>query len=185
MAGPIKIGFSETPERRLTVLATWSPFKLEIAVKIPGTFDLERRLHGCFADCYSHREWFLASPKLLRLIEALKAGTPIEEAIDLNIKAGDIPRLPCGGAAWKSHTRQYMGLIHKVRFAVIRAEKFYGHRRWEGPAVRDLIHLASKRFLTAAEMEVIDDFILNSIERSAELYPSVKARPVSSEGAAQ
>lgn len=89
MNGPIKIGCSRLPEQRLESLTIWSPFPLEIAAAIPGSFRLEINIHDCFADDILHHEWFRATPRLLALIAALNRGIPIERAIDLNDRRGD------------------------------------------------------------------------------------------------
>lgn len=110
MAGPIKIGCAVNPVNRLCGLITWSPFPLEILVTIPGDYTLERNIHHCLADTHSHREWFHPSEKLSGLIAALKAGTPIEEAIDLTKRIGSIRTR----APWGASHRRYMG--YKCRF---------------------------------------------------------------------
>ncbi len=90
MDGPIKIGCSKWPENQLGVYGSWSPFPLEIIVAIPGSIDLEKNIHECFVDCHSHAEWFHASPRLVAAIEALTAGIPVGDAIDLNDRKGNI-----------------------------------------------------------------------------------------------
>jgi hypothetical protein len=84
MPGPVKIGCSEAPAARLDGLMAWSPLPLEIVAMVPGGYDLERNIHECLSDLYSHKEWFRADPRLDALIAALQAGKPIEEAMDLN-----------------------------------------------------------------------------------------------------
>lgn len=75
MQGPVKIGCSHVTEARRLVLSKWSPFKLEIIAKLPGQFDLERRLHNKFRRQHSHCEWFEWSPELQAVIEAINDGT--------------------------------------------------------------------------------------------------------------
>lgn len=70
MDGPIKIGCSSTPEKRLAALAPWSPFPLEMVGSIPGDFGDERTIHRAFAHLHTHREWFLSSPELREFIKA-------------------------------------------------------------------------------------------------------------------
>lgn len=86
--GPIKIGCSELPEQRLKTLAEWSPYELEIAATVPGSFRLERDLHDRFFHLRIHREWFRAGPDLVGLVAALRSGVPLSEAVDLSIKTG-------------------------------------------------------------------------------------------------
>lgn len=85
--GNIKIGYSWVPRRRLESLAAWSPEPLEILVAIDGDGALERRIQERFLDSLSHHEWFRPAPDLLAMIERLRAGVPVEEAIDLPDKA--------------------------------------------------------------------------------------------------
>lgn len=90
MDGPIKIGCGFEPRERLGSYMALSPYPLEIILTIPGNLALERNIHDCFIDCHSHSEWFRAEPRLLAAIEALKAGVPVEEAIDLSKRLGSI-----------------------------------------------------------------------------------------------
>lgn len=48
MDGPIKIGCSEYPQRRLLNLMAWSPFPLELLAQIDGDESVERRFHAAF-----------------------------------------------------------------------------------------------------------------------------------------
>lgn len=75
MDGPIKIGCSESPERRRRALATWSPFELEIIAEIEGDFDLERRFHAFLQPWHERREWFAGSPEVWAVIKAVQAGS--------------------------------------------------------------------------------------------------------------
>jgi len=73
--GPIKIGCSQVPERRLGELTVWSPWPLEIIGTVKGTSRDEVNFHNCFKNCHSHREWFHSTPLLRATIAAvLKAG---------------------------------------------------------------------------------------------------------------
>lgn len=94
MVGPIKIGCSKFLDQRLFNLASWSPYPLEIILSFPGSHKLEHNIHQCFADLHSHKEWFHPGKRLLDAIEAMKAGTPAEDVIDLNAKVGTIIRKP-------------------------------------------------------------------------------------------
>jgi len=81
--GPVKIGCSENPAMRLSTYGTWSPYPLEIVAQIPGSRELEWNIHDCFFDLHSHREWFHPSPRIATVIDKLKAGVAIEQAMDL------------------------------------------------------------------------------------------------------
>lgn len=79
--GPIKIGCSVRPDRRLFNLTIWSPVDLEVIHSIPGDLALERRFHDHFAAEFQRQEWFEASPRLLSAIEALKVGATVDEVL--------------------------------------------------------------------------------------------------------
>lgn len=80
---PVKIGWSNVPASRLDTLASWSPYRLEIAATTPGGRPVERRIHGVFAAQHSHREWFRTSPELDSLIARLAAGEELGSIINL------------------------------------------------------------------------------------------------------
>lgn len=75
MDGPIKIGSSFSPTSRLGALDNWSPFALELVAEIAGEARLERRFHALFYHLHERREWFRPAPELVRVIEAIKAGS--------------------------------------------------------------------------------------------------------------
>lgn len=84
MGGPVKIGCSYIPLRRLENLMVWSPYPLEIAATVDGDFELEIRLHTRFRHLHSHHEWFHEAPELTEAIERIKAGHPIDDAAQLS-----------------------------------------------------------------------------------------------------
>lgn len=86
MEGPVKIGCTYRATQRMDDLMAWSPLPLEIAVQVPGNFDIENRVHAAFYDLHSHKEWFRADPRLTEAIERLQAGEPLEQVVDLNLK---------------------------------------------------------------------------------------------------
>lgn len=167
MDGPIKIGCSKEPEHRLQGLAYWSPVPLEIMAFVPGSFDLERNVHQCFADAHSHKEWFHAIPRLVAAIAAIKAGMPVSEAIDLKDRRGKIVHRPSGGGAWSPAIRSYMSLLTKVRFAVLRAEKVVTNARLHRPKDIDVLieKVRAGHQLTVEDQASIDDFLANPAPR--------------------
>lgn len=92
MRGPIKIGFSEAPMQRLESLARFSPFELEIIATLPGTMALEVNIHSCLWRSHSHHEWFHPTDEVIGLVEAIKRGEAIEDAIDLSARRGSRSR---------------------------------------------------------------------------------------------
>lgn len=79
MDGPIKIGCSDKPAKRLISLSAWSPFELELIGSVPGGFEEESRLHRRFSDLHTRKEWFMSSPALRQTIERILNGEPISE----------------------------------------------------------------------------------------------------------
>lgn len=92
MKGPVKIGISARSAARLFELLEWSPFDLELAHSMPGTYKLERQIQEALADDHLRREWFKPSARVVQLLRDLQSGVPIERAIDLTRKEGEIRR---------------------------------------------------------------------------------------------
>ena len=90
MQGPVKIGSSNIPERRLEALMKWSPYVLEIVATAPGSHALEFNVQDCFYDDLLHHEWFHPSARLDKLMADLRAGVPLADALDLNDRRGDV-----------------------------------------------------------------------------------------------
>ena len=66
--GPIKIGYSASPEARVASLECGSPFPLRVLKTIPGDAKVERSLHDRFAAHRLRGEWFAPHPDLLAFI---------------------------------------------------------------------------------------------------------------------
>lgn len=79
--GPIKIGCSVAANIRLQTLASVSPVRLELLASTPGDHLCESRLHKHFSLQRRHGEWFEASEHLESIIEAVKSGASIDDAI--------------------------------------------------------------------------------------------------------
>lgn len=71
MDGPIKIGCTNMPIRRLKQLGDWCPFPLEIIGTFPGSPADEHEVQRRFAQHRSHGEWFRPAGELLEFIAAL------------------------------------------------------------------------------------------------------------------
>ena len=69
--GPIKIGYSADPQRRLQSLSTASPYPLRLLGVVDGDMALEQALHHRFADHQLEGEWFAPTPDLLEFIANL------------------------------------------------------------------------------------------------------------------
>lgn len=71
-SGPIKIGISKNPKRRLHGLQTTSPYHLKILATKPGDIEEERRLHSKFAHLRLKGEWFQRSQEILDEMMSIK-----------------------------------------------------------------------------------------------------------------
>jgi hypothetical protein len=76
--GPIKIGMSFDPDRRVKDIQTASPEEIRVLAQVSGDQDVERMFHGVFAPDHIRGEWFKRSPTLLEFIRVatLKAKYP-------------------------------------------------------------------------------------------------------------
>lgn len=73
--GPVKIGCSGKPAKRLEAYMNWSPWPLEVVATVPGSFHLEWAFHAKFAHLHTHHEWFREDPELTATIDAIRAGS--------------------------------------------------------------------------------------------------------------
>ena len=69
--GPIKIGWSKDPQKRVRELQTGSPIALTVVHQVAGTTADERRWHKKLSDHRLHGEWFMRDA-------ALRAATTME-----------------------------------------------------------------------------------------------------------
>lgn len=67
----VKIGVSINVPLRTTVLATGSPWPVDLLAVMPGDRAAEKRLHRRFAHLRLKGEWFRAEPELLDFIATL------------------------------------------------------------------------------------------------------------------
>lgn len=66
--GNIKIGWTQSVEQRLEIIAVWSPEPLVCLGAFDGFHTHEQILHRTFAEHRVHREWFRPVPEILELI---------------------------------------------------------------------------------------------------------------------
>lgn len=71
--GPIKIGCSSAPIKRLRAVEIWSPVKLELIGSFAGGHQLEGALHLKFGKDWLHGEWFDWSSELQEIIDEINA----------------------------------------------------------------------------------------------------------------
>jgi hypothetical protein len=187
MTSPIKIGCSEVPQHRLETLMAWSPLPLEVVATIPGKFDLERNIHECLADLHSHREWFNDDGRIAVIIDKLKAGTPIGEAMDLTARVRPMGKK---AAHWTKNPegRLRCSYVMRVNGAIKRAEKALGYSVGEPTAVNDIIarwrgygwiddaHYRAERITpTPEEMATLDAYLADPASYYAAPTPMQRA----------
>lgn len=107
MRGPVKIGCSTLPERRLKDLMIWSPFELEVAARLAGNIRVEQQFHAKFQHLHTHGEWFRPDQELCETIRVIRAG------------AFDLSSLPKAkrlyAAKWSDEQRKHASLSHRIR----------------------------------------------------------------------
>ena len=91
--GPVKIGLSQDPERRLPKLQTGNPRELFLRHVIPGDLTVERGLHQRFAPARIRREWF-GGPQYLPIILAFAAG--LADEMIHSYDGSGVPKLLAG-----------------------------------------------------------------------------------------
>ena len=77
--GPIKIGRSIQPQKRISSLSCASPTPLELIATAPGGAFAESSLHSQFSDLRLHGEWFRPEPELLDFIREVQAGRELPD----------------------------------------------------------------------------------------------------------
>ncbi len=72
--GPIKIGYSRKPLRRVRNLQASNPYTLFVVGLLIGNRDIEASLHQRFAEYWIGGDWFRAGARLLKYIDSLNFG---------------------------------------------------------------------------------------------------------------
>ncbi len=70
-SGPIKVGISECPKKRLSGMQTGSAEKLRLLGTIPGGAHAEGFLHDTFREYHIRGEWFRPHPALIAIVNDL------------------------------------------------------------------------------------------------------------------
>ena len=94
MAGPVKIGGSCHPDKRVGSLADWSPFPLEVIATIEGDYVTERRFHALFEAFHYHREWFHGHADIFAAVAQINAGAFDAATLPAPLCIWKRPRLP-------------------------------------------------------------------------------------------
>lgn len=71
-SGPVKIGTTNDPYKRLLTVQTGNPYKLKIIKIIKGGKNLEKTLHNKFGKFRMEGEWFKPNPILFKFINSLE-----------------------------------------------------------------------------------------------------------------
>ena len=79
--GPVKIGASKKPIKRLTQMQTWCPLELELICEVPATFFLEGVLHLLYKDFRIRGEWYETNSYLTELIAYVTEHKALPERI--------------------------------------------------------------------------------------------------------
>lgn len=117
-SGLLKIGFTNDPRRRLTMLRTSSPERLTLLGVVPGTMAHEKAIHELLHPWQVAREWFRPCRAMQPLIDGL---VPLSEG-----RTWDIPADAHPLRAWRL-SRQLTGLQVCAMIGVSKGE----WSRWE------------------------------------------------------
>ena len=74
--GPVKIGACTDLTRRLRMLNTGSPVRLEVIATLAGSVELEKRIHKALASVRERGEWFTHGPIVASVLEWMATGDP-------------------------------------------------------------------------------------------------------------
>ena len=77
----IKIGFSDTPQKRMEALSVWCPIPMRLLATLSGWRTLEAELHARFEHLRHRGEWFRAEPELLDFVERVKSGDVVSASM--------------------------------------------------------------------------------------------------------
>lgn len=116
VGGPIKIGCSSMPERRLREMSVWSPFRLLVLARLPGSRTIEAKLHAYFTAEHDHGEWFTASKRVLEFTDAMMSGASLSDALPDLDEATKNTKRPAGMKDQHARLRQSYAcrLMHAV-----------------------------------------------------------------------
>ncbi|TKD50198.1 GIY-YIG nuclease family protein [Sphingomonas baiyangensis] len=136
--GPIKIGCSIEPRKRLNVIAGWSPIPLEVAACAPGGHLQEGDLHHRFAHLALHGEWFAVDAELAELVEEVA-------------RTGRLPEVEA--VRRQPNNRVVAGIKSQITRAVSDAEKTHlGYRMNRGFGRPDDVRAILERISGAEAM---------------------------------
>lgn len=166
MDGPIKIGHSTNPPKRLLDLGAWSPFPLELIGSVPGVLADESFIHDCFADIHSHREWFKPEPALLQAIAKVLAAGSVDVLRGVLTPTGKIR----GRARnYSSDWRLFLSYGARVRVARHKLRRLDEKGAWhEPPDVEAIIECWRSTRVRPADADIarLDEYLKNPTAHS-------------------
>jgi hypothetical protein len=180
MEGPIKIGWSIAPPKRLLEFAVWSPFPLELIGSVPGGFEDEQYLHQCFFDLHSHREWFFATTLLKSTVAKIIVAGTVDCVRSTLFPSGSIRkkvRQPRSAEwrAWWSYACKVRNGTRKLSVRTSEEAIIYSEPSDIEIMLRQIER--DKRLPTAAEIARLDDFLANITTQSVEhRYPCINRK---------
>jgi hypothetical protein len=102
--GPIKIGWANDPQKRLTTIQRMSPVSLAILGTVEGDRKKEKRIHLHFADLRLYGEWFRPDEELMEFVKnpvelpAIEVKPPVlPEVKQFKSKPSKLERRICSG----------------------------------------------------------------------------------------
>jgi hypothetical protein len=164
MDGPVKIGWSVVPAKRVAEYAVWSPFPLELIGSVPGKYADEQFLHQCFHDVHSHLEWFYSTPLLREIIAKVLAAGSVDAVRGIISPKGSVRkkvRRPLSAV-----TRCHLSLGARIRHALRKIGSVEGDTVFfytEPDEIRSIINRLGRedRMPSPAEKTRLEEFILN------------------------
>jgi hypothetical protein len=162
--GPIKIGCSRNVGERLENLMIWSPMPLEVLAAAPGGYKLERNIQECFADLFSHKEWFHPGERLLKAIADLASGVPLHEAVNLNERRGrasSLPRVLPGTEGRRSY-------VMRMVWAEKKLPRNFEVPGWAWEPLRRWMRHGASHPPTEAQIALIEKFLSDPLAHAVE-----------------
>lgn len=121
--GRIKIGYTRQPEKRLAQLQSVDMETLASIAVIPGTRELERRLHSMAAPHHLRGEWFSDCADVRDLIQRAVAGEfPIDDEAHEESAAHAADVIEVAAEVLRSATAEARSLLDEVGRRVKRGE---------------------------------------------------------------
>lgn len=186
--GPVKIGFSNNPGRRLQQLKTSTSKPLKLLAVIEGDAGKERELHAAFQEHHISREWFKPVTDIFLYIDSMARGT----LQIIECRVCEMQYLPNIAEDVQSHTERH-ALILKgaLPSSVCELMKEHGWTQARDGDHRGELAIAYAWWAKAREaglpdadfddymmrqLEYIDATLSGDHEKANEVYTAIKGR---------